>query len=390
MANFIKSKELCAPSRAAMALAGPSADLPPPVVAQDLAALPSAMDGVVLDGVLSAEESARLLAGAEESGGFGWWDPSGDTGAERRSVRNADTLEFDGDVAGLCDGLWRRLQPHVPALVEITPEQPRYERDLEGTWEAVGLNPHLLINRYAAGGHFAPHADGSTIVDFNHRSLCASTTTSARRTILVPTAPLSLPPSLPPSPSRYTVLLYLNDCPDGGATQILRAEQGEATTHDRHTGAKIATPESVEYAVAPRAGRTLMYWHEVVHAGEPVGKRCTKYCIRSDVMCARSAQLAPLLPSLVSRPHLRASEAQVPSRSAPVHRAQRPPRLQPLPAGPRARDRRRTDGGAAAADSRLQALARPAPCVPALAAAGVRTPAPPERPAGLERLETRS
>ena len=34
-----------------------------------------------------------------------------------------------------------------------------------------GLNPTLLFGRYKSGGHFAPHTDGNTIIDFNHRSL---------------------------------------------------------------------------------------------------------------------------------------------------------------------------------------------------------------------------
>ena len=55
----------------------------------------------------------------------------------------------------------------------------------EGTWKAVGVNEHLLFARYTDGGHFSPHTDGYTIVDFNKRSL-------------------------------YTLLLYLNDCQEGG------------------------------------------------------------------------------------------------------------------------------------------------------------------------------
>ena len=76
---------------------------------------------------------------------------------------------------------------------------------------AVGLNPNMLFNRYHPSGHFSPHTDGYTIVDFNTRSM-------------------------------YSALFYLNDCPkvaelvkslvsslstQGGATRMME-ESGDA------------------------------------------------------------------------------------------------------------------------------------------------------------------
>lgn len=60
----------------------------------------------------------------------------------------------------------------------------------EGTWTAVGVNGHLLFARYDHGGHFSPHTDGYTIVNFNKRSL-------------------------------YTLIIYLNDCDVGGKLMLL-------------------------------------------------------------------------------------------------------------------------------------------------------------------------
>uniref|UniRef100_A0A7S0J6S5 Fe2OG dioxygenase domain-containing protein n=1 Tax=Calcidiscus leptoporus TaxID=127549 RepID=A0A7S0J6S5_9EUKA len=209
------------------------------------------VDGCVLDGVLSRVECEACVHAAEEAG-FSFWDPEG-ADEEKRRLRNADTLEFMGEE--LCSALYERLRPFVAHRVQITDEQPRFEPDLEGAWEALGLNPHVLINRYGEGGHFAPHADGSTQLSFDGRSL-------------------------------YTVLLYLNDCSDGGATLILRDEQTAATT-TAEDGAAIARPESVLYAVDPKAGRAVIYWHQTIHAGERVGAGSHKYCLRSDVMYER-------------------------------------------------------------------------------------------------------
>ena len=82
------------------------------------------------------------------------------------------------------------------------------------------------------------------------------------------------------------MLLYLNDTAAGGATQILHGDQCDATQHDAQ-GAAVARPESVAYAVQPRAGRVVVYWHQTLHAGETVGIGAHKYCVRSDVMFNR-------------------------------------------------------------------------------------------------------
>ena len=49
--------------------------------------------------------------------------------------------------------------PPPPTLPPSPPRPP-----LVFVPQASALNPHLLINRYGAGGHFTPHADGSTEV----------------------------------------------------------------------------------------------------------------------------------------------------------------------------------------------------------------------------------
>ena len=211
------------------------------------------VDGVIIDNLLSAEECERLVQAAEASGGFAFWDPEG--GTEKRQVRNADTLEFDDPE--LCDALFQRLLPNITPTVCFTPEdEETFEAELEGEWYATGLNTHLLLNRYGSGGHFAPHADGSTLIDFNRRSL-------------------------------YTVLIYVNDCTEGGATQILSSADGEATAVRPLDGARVAKPEAIVYSVEPLCGRALMYYHQVLHAGETVGKHACKYCLRSDVMYER-------------------------------------------------------------------------------------------------------
>lgn len=210
------------------------------------------VDGVIVNNLLTVDECLRLVGAAEQSGGFSFWDSEGNE--DQRRVRNADTLEFDDPA--LCKSLYERLRPYLTLEKSFSPEdEDTFENELEGEWVATGLNTHLLINRYGTGGHFAPHADGSTVLSFNHRSL-------------------------------YTVLIYLNDCVEGGSTQILSGLDG-ATTVRPLDGARVAKPEAVLQSVAPLKGRALMYYHQVLHAGETVGKGSCKYCLRTDVMYER-------------------------------------------------------------------------------------------------------
>ena len=150
--------------------------------------LQGGLDGFVLKGLLNKSECESLIK-ATESMGFSFWNPS----SERKDYRNADTVEVTHQQ--LADALWLRVKDEVAAEVTILADSPRHSKELEGTWVAVGMNPNMLFNRYFAGGHFSPHTDGYTVLDFNTRSM-------------------------------YSALIYLNDCPVGGATRMME-ESGD-------------------------------------------------------------------------------------------------------------------------------------------------------------------
>mmetsp|Transcript_8018 Transcript_8018/g.22048 ORF Transcript_8018/g.22048 Transcript_8018/m.22048 type:complete len:314 (-) Transcript_8018:326-1267(-) len=213
-------------------------------------------DSCVVHGLLSPAESAALVRAAEavpaDEGGFSFWgDPSPSRAAHL--FRSADTLE--AHEPGLAGALWARMAHLVDKVVHIVPDSPRFERDLEGAWEPVGLNPHLLFARYLPGGHFAPHVDGQTEVDFNTRSL-------------------------------FSVIIYLSTCEAGGATRLLEGEQGEATTRDGQ-GRLVATEEAVAAVVRPRCGSALVFYHGILHDGDAVAPGEVKYIVRTDVMYRR-------------------------------------------------------------------------------------------------------
>lgn len=232
----------------------------------------AADEAFVVEGVLSHSQCDDL-ASRVEALGLSFWnleDPC-------TSFRNAFTVEVKSQK--LADALWDRLQPLVPERLSLRPESPLWERGMEGEWQACGVHRDFLFAKYHPGGHFSPHTDGCTVIDFDHRSL-------------------------------YTALVYLCDCAQGGATRLLRAanpgkidedshaygtsevNQVDIETHEQEfeldKKGRYRWPEECVVAEAKaRKGDTLVFRQDMPHEGEPVGEGCTKFLIRTDIMYRR-------------------------------------------------------------------------------------------------------
>eukprot|EP00392_Amoebophrya_sp_AT5.2_P003391 g3396.t1 len=150
----------------------------------------------------------------------------------------------------------------------LTPE----ECDSLGEWELDSLNPTFLFARYKNGGHFSPHTDGTTVFNFNTRTL-------------------------------YTVLVYLNDFegaendPCSGATrvyddaQIWEALQVVESLEDENTKARrriVGNERHVVDTIVPKKGRVLIFYHRLMHEGLPSRN---KYIIRTDLVFKRTPEL---------------------------------------------------------------------------------------------------
>jgi hypothetical protein len=125
----------------------------------------------------------------------------------------------------------------------------------------VGVNDRLLFARYGESGHFSPHTDGYTIIDFNKRSL-------------------------------YSFLIYLNDCGDGGATRLFLHDEQRSQTYSKDDHGRFCWPDSRCVGQAPvRTGSALLFYQDIPHEGEPVGPGCAKYIIRTDVFYERQERI---------------------------------------------------------------------------------------------------
>jgi hypothetical protein len=290
------------------AFAAASADAASATRSASVIPLPNGLAGCVVVDALTRAECAAVVTASEAAGFTFWSDPA--SGDEQRlpkasdeesvvvvaaaaaapsgkAVARADTDAADVRRPGgrfrtahtievnlptLARTLWQRVSPFVATTVTIDQsDEETYERALEGTWHATGFCENLLFARYGAGGHFAPHVDGMSVLDFNRRSM-------------------------------YSALFYLTDLPLGGGETIFhRGDQCHAVTEDPETGKVTGRAATAVFAWPPRPGSCTVFRHDVLHEGAPVAAvpdsdtaaapANVKYIIRGDVLFERRPPL---------------------------------------------------------------------------------------------------
>ena len=170
------------------------------------------------------------------------------------------------DAPALAATVWERISPLIgPVAVDGSEEcrrlgLPAEDEALHGLWRPCGLNPFLRIARYPGDGrgHFGPHRDGSYEVSLTERSL-------------------------------LTLNGYLADLPEGcgGCTRFL---VDELEMHQDEAG-RFAVKDveaSVTHKVRPRAGSAVVFYHGIMHDGEPLAPGAPpKWIFRFDIMFKR-------------------------------------------------------------------------------------------------------
>jgi len=136
------------------------------------------------------------------------------------------------DDVALAAALWQR----IAACVDPQHEGAR----------AIGLNERFRVYEYRVGQRYFPHYDVRM--------------------------------QLPRGETRFSVVLFLSDDFDGGATRFFE-------TKPRRSGRRRKLDNRVQFAVRPPAGSAIVFDHLLLHEGAEV-TRGIKYAVRSDLLYA--------------------------------------------------------------------------------------------------------
>lgn len=129
-----------------------------------------------------------------------------------KSIRNNKRVLYDSQELAL--DLWQKIRPYVMLETQNS--------------TACGLNERFRFYKYKPGQEFRPHRDGSFVRNSKERS-------------------------------AYTLLIYLNENMEGGATEFPK------------------------HSIQPQTGAAVIFKHEIRHAGLPIIKG-VKYVLRTDIM----------------------------------------------------------------------------------------------------------
>ena len=209
-------------------------------------------------GVLTQEECEELQRLSVEQG-------MADYRADER-LRVMERVEID--VPELAATVWQRISPLIPERVVVDGSDdsrriglPADDPNLHGVWRPLGLNPYLRVAKYPGNGrgHFGPHRDGAYEVSLTERSL-------------------------------LTLNGYLAEVPEGcgGRTRFL--VDGLELHQDEATGRFVVKDEAaaVTHSVRPQAGCAVVFYHGLMHDGEPLREGAPpKWIFRFDIMFRR-------------------------------------------------------------------------------------------------------
>lgn len=167
----------------------------------------------IVDNFLTPEECEELIARSEL---LGYKPADVDVHGQRQMLSMIRTNErVDMESLEIAEQFWKKLR--TLKIPEIDSEQP------------IGVTPFFRFYRYEGEQKFNMHKDGRKEHKGNH--------------------------------TRLTILVYLNDLEDSGATRFRDAQVD----------------------VFPRVGKAVLFRHELWHAGMPVNNGI-KYMLRTDVL----------------------------------------------------------------------------------------------------------
>lgn len=200
----------------------------------------------LVEGLLSNDECMSLINRSERIG----YGPTDFAKSYRGNLRLTTTD------SGLAKSVWKRLQPLLPAVLSLKAPRPLVDEswwahypNVDGKWEAIGLNECWRLAKYHPGDQFMCHCDGAFE---RHASL---------------------------EMSMLSATIYLNDGYCGGKTRFYLSDDPYFECR-----ADFGEPD---FEIVPKTGMCLLfrqppgctYWHD----GQALASG-QKYLLRSDVM----------------------------------------------------------------------------------------------------------
>ena len=202
-------------------------------------AIPTAF---VLRGFLSDEECQQYIALAEEGSRL---EPCG----YDPSIRQTDRYELKSDQ--LASLLFKRAQHYLQKSIVLDKQNCDWPKGIPlnaepGEWIPTSMNQPLRICRYKPGGFFSPHHDEAVVKNDRERSL-------------------------------QTLMVYLNDDYEGGATNFYNSQQKLYCAGD---------PKHRIHSFQPQAGDALIFFGAITHDGGAL-RSGQKFILRTEIMYKR-------------------------------------------------------------------------------------------------------
>jgi hypothetical protein len=204
------------------------------------------------DSVATSREPGKLVRGLLSSGevqtvrdamaGYPWVraNQSGFVANEQEATGSWRATWYSEDAA---KALWARLRDFVG-------EGPQaFSEGGDVKWRGVGVNPALRLIRYEAGGVVWPHYDAPFMRDYEHQTF-------------------------------LSVVLYLNDTIDDGATRFL--DDPWTPDNNYRDWPRSGRDDEVLGVVKAEAGDALIFEHRILH--EAPATEGSKIIIRTDIM----------------------------------------------------------------------------------------------------------
>ena len=224
--------------------------------------------------LLSRRECQRVIRATERA-------------AEPSDYRGNRRAQWHDDSGQLCARLWQRVQPHLPAILNVDwlPGEDQGDYPKRGRWQAVGLNPRFRFSKYFPGERFQLHADALAWLQPDYCSFL---------TLNIYLNDLQAAHDAVPR-ARTT---HQNSSSQAGDQQLKGKSSTLGSAADMDTHAHAATlPRGLTHFYLSRnkgeapvasgggnAGSAVVFKQEqALHAGEALGTGL-KYLMRTDVM----------------------------------------------------------------------------------------------------------